>query len=200
VVVGNRKLGRYSATSGAEEATTSLPSNSQRVLVAFGFVWVSGTGNDELYRIDPATNQIAATIGLRSRPRALAAGEGAIWVCNEGDGTVQRIDGKTDEQIATVGTGTVGLADMTVGGGFIRVGTASRDLIQIDPRANSVRGKFKPASGDICRLKRCYENVEFCTVAIGKRLKANLRTKTLHIAAFVSTSLSGLAIGASIGC
>ena len=148
VVVGNRKLGRYSATSGTKEATIALPSNSQRVLVAFGFVWVSGTGNDELYRIDPATNQIAATIELRSRPRALAAGEGAIWVFNEGDGAVQRIDGKTDEQIATVDTGTVGLADMTIGGGFIWIGTAGRDLIQIDPRSNSVRGKFKPASGD----------------------------------------------------
>jgi DNA-binding beta-propeller fold protein YncE len=148
VTVGNRKLGRYSAASGAEEATISLPSNSQRVLVAFGFVWVSGTGNDELYRIDPATNQIAATIELRSRPRALAAGDGAIWVFNEGDGTVQRIDVKAGEQIATVETGTVGLADMTVGGGFIWVGTASRELIQIDPRSNSVRGKFKPASGD----------------------------------------------------
>jgi virginiamycin B lyase len=148
VTVGNRKLGRYSARSGAEEATISLPSNSQRVLVAFGFVWVSGTGDDELYRIDPVTNQIAATIELRSRPRALAEGEGAIWVFNEGDGTVQRIDGKTGQVIATVETGTVGLADMTVGGGFIWVATASRDLIQIDPRSNSVRGKFKPASGD----------------------------------------------------
>jgi DNA-binding beta-propeller fold protein YncE len=148
VTVGNRKLGRYSAASGAEEGTISLPSNSQRVLVAFGFVWVSGTENDELYRIDPATNQIVATIELRSRPRALAAGEGAIWAFNEGDGTVQRIDGKTGEQIATVETGTVGFADMTFGGGFIWIGTASRDLVQIDPRSNSVRGKFKPADGD----------------------------------------------------
>jgi streptogramin lyase len=148
VTVGNRKLGRYSAANGAEEATIPLPSNSQRVLVAFGSVWVSGTGNDELYRIDPATNQIAATIGLRSRPRALVADEGAIWVFNEGDGTIQRIDAKTGEQIATVETDTVGLADMTIGGGFVWVGTASRDLIQIDPRSNSVRGKFKPAAGD----------------------------------------------------
>ena len=148
VTVGNRKLGRYSAAGGAEEATISLPSNSQRVLVAFGFVWVSGTANDELYRIDPATNQMAATIELRSRPRALVAGEGAIWVFNEGDGNVQRIDGKTGQEIATVETGTIGLADMAVGGGFIWVGTASRDLIQIDPRSNSVRGKFKPPSGD----------------------------------------------------
>ena len=93
--------------SGAEEATISLPSSSSRVLVAFGFVWVAGTGNDELYRIDPATNQIAATVELRARPTALAAGEGAIWVFNEGDGTVQRIDGKSGQQLATLETSTL---------------------------------------------------------------------------------------------
>ena len=41
VTVGNRKLGRYSATSGAEEATISLPSNSQRgpcgIRICLGF-------------------------------------------------------------------------------------------------------------------------------------------------------------------
>lgn len=142
VVVGNKKLGRYSVMSGAEEATISLPSSSSRVLVAFGFVWVAGTGNDELYRIDPATNQIAATVELRARPTALAAGEGAIWVFNEGDGTVQRIDGKSGQLLATLETDTVGRAGLTFGGGFVWVGTSGA-IIQIDPRTNSVQGKFK---------------------------------------------------------
>jgi DNA-binding beta-propeller fold protein YncE len=148
VVVGNKKLGRYSAMSGAEEATISLPSSSSRVLVAFGFVWVAGTGNDELYRIDPATNQIVATVELRARPTALAAGEGAIWVFNEGDGTVQRIDGKSGQQLATLETDTVGRAGITFGGGFVWVGTTSGAIIQIDPRTNSVQGKFKAEAGD----------------------------------------------------
>jgi DNA-binding beta-propeller fold protein YncE len=147
VVVGNKKLGRYSAISGADEATISLPSSSSRVLVAFGFIWVAGTGNDELYRIDPATNQIAATVELRARPTALAAGEGAIWVSNEGDGTVQRIDGKSGQQLATLETGAVGRAGITVGGGFVWVGTTSGTIIQIDPRTNSVQGKFKTEAG-----------------------------------------------------
>ena len=147
VVVGNKKLGRYSAISGADEATISLPSSSSRVLVAFGFIWVAGTGNDELYRIDPATNQIAATFELRARPTALAAGEGAIWVFNEGDGTVQRIDGKSGQQLATLETGAVGRAGITVGGGFVWVGTTSGTIIQIDPRTNSVQGKFKTDAG-----------------------------------------------------
>ena len=165
VVVGNKKLGRYSTMNGAEEATISLPSDSQRVLVAFGFVWVSGTGNDELYRIDPATNQIAATIELRARPRALAAGEGAVWVFNEGDGTVQRIDGKSGELLATVETRMVGLADITAGGGFVWVGTATGDIIQINPRSNSVRGKFKVEAGGYLAIDYGGNSLWMCGMA-----------------------------------
>jgi DNA-binding beta-propeller fold protein YncE len=79
---------------------------------------------------------------LRARPTALAAGEGAIWVFNEGDGTVQRIDGKSGQQLATLGR-----AGITVGGGFVWVGTTSGAIIQIDPRTNSVLGKFKTEAG-----------------------------------------------------
>ena len=136
VLVGNEKLGRYSATSGAQEAVIRLPSNSSRVLVAFGSVWVTGTGNDELYRIDPTTDQIVATIELRARPTLLAAGEGAIWVFNERDGTVQRIDGKNGKQLATIETEAVGQAQMTVGGGFVWVLTVTGTLIQVDPHTN----------------------------------------------------------------
>ena len=68
-------LKRYSAETGAEQASISLPSRGTGVVVAFGSVWITGTGNDELYRVDPATNDIAATIELRSSPRMLVAGE-----------------------------------------------------------------------------------------------------------------------------
>ena len=147
VIPDGKKLTRYSATSVTEEATVPLPSRSSRVLVAFGSVWVSGTGNDELYRVDPTINQITATIELRAQPKALAAGEGSVWVFNEGDGTVQRIDGKSGEQLATIETDTVGKANITVGGGFVWVGAMIGAIVQIDPRTNSVRGKFKTMIG-----------------------------------------------------
>jgi virginiamycin B lyase len=140
-----KTLTRYSATSGTEEATIPLPSRSSAVLVGFGSAWVSGTGNDELYRIDPSTNQIAATIELRDRPRALTAGEGTVWVFNEGDGTVQRIDGRSGKQVATIETDIAGRAAITVGGGFAWVNTQMGDIVQIDPRTNTVHGKFKGA-------------------------------------------------------
>jgi streptogramin lyase len=90
-----KALKQYSAETGIEQVT-----------VAFGSVWITGTGNDELYRVDPATNQIIATIELQSSPRMLVAGEDSIWVFNEGDRAVQRIDGNSGKIITTIETGT----------------------------------------------------------------------------------------------
>jgi streptogramin lyase len=142
-ITDHKELRRYSAKDGAQEAAVSLPSQSSGVVVAFGSVWITGTGNDELYRVDPTTNQIAATIDLRSNPRSLVAGEGSIWVCNEGDGTVQRIDGKSGELVATIEAGAGNYCAMAIGGGFVWVSTRGQPFVQIDPRTNSVRGKYK---------------------------------------------------------
>jgi virginiamycin B lyase len=111
--------------------------------VAFGSVWITGTGNDELYRVDPTSNEIVATIELDSDPRFLAAGEGSVWVFNEGTGSVQRIDGNDSKLIATIETEAAGKGStITVGGGFVWVSTRLVPVIQIDPRTNSVRRKF----------------------------------------------------------
>ena len=142
-ITSNNELRRYSAEGGTQEAAISLPSRSSGVIVAFGSVWITGTENDELYRVDPTTNQIAATIGLRSNPRSLAVGDGSVWVRNEGDGTIQRIDGKSGDLVATIETGAVGRGGIVVGGGFVWVSTHAEPIVQIDPRTNSVRGKFK---------------------------------------------------------
>jgi streptogramin lyase len=142
-ITSNNKLRRYSSESGSAEATISLPSHSLGVIVAFGSVWITGTGNDELYRFDPSTNEIVKTIDLSSRPHSLAVGEGSVWVHNEGDGIVQRIDGKNGDLVATIETGAVGKGAIAVGGGFVWVSTHAEPIIQIDPRTNSVRGKFK---------------------------------------------------------
>lgn len=144
-ITSKNELRRYSAKDGAEEATISLPSRSTGVIVAFGQVWITGTGNDELYRVDPATNQIVATIDLNSDPLSIAAGEGSVWVHNEGNGTVQRIDGKSGDIVATIETGALGKGSIAVGGGYVWVSTHDAPIVQIDPRTNSVRGKFKIA-------------------------------------------------------
>ena len=143
-ITDHEELRRYSAESGNQQAAVALPSHSSGVIVAFGSIWITGTGNDELYRLDPTTNQIAATIELHSNPRSLVAGEGSIWVCNESDGTVQRIDGASGELVATIEAGAVGQCAIAFGGGFVWVSTrGDQPFVQIDPRTNSVRGKYK---------------------------------------------------------
>ena len=137
------QLIRYGAETGAEEAAITLPSRSTAVLAAFGSVWITGAGNEELYRVDPNSNKITATIDIGSRPGALAAGEGSVWVLNEGDGTVQRIDGTTGKLIATIDAGAIGKGALDVGGDFVWVNSRLMPIVQIDPRTNSVRGKFK---------------------------------------------------------
>ena len=145
VIAGARGtiLMRYSAASGIAQAMIPLPSRASGIVVAFGSVWVTGTENDVLYRVDPMSNQIAATIELGTRPRPLAAGEGSVWVINEGDGTIQRFDGASGKPLATIETDTVGKSAIAVGGDFVWITTRLIPLIQIDPRTNSVRGKFK---------------------------------------------------------
>jgi streptogramin lyase len=153
-LTGAKELTRYSAESGAEEATIPLPSRSAGgVLVAFGSVWVSGAQNDELYRVDPTTNQIAKTIELGVRPRALAAGEGAVWVFNDGDGTIQRIDGKSGKLVATIKIDTAGVEELAVGGGFVWASTRLGTITQIDPHTNSVRAKFRSKMGELLAIR-----------------------------------------------
>jgi virginiamycin B lyase len=143
-----KALTRFNADTGVAEAKISLPSSSTGVLVDFGSVWVTGTGNGELYRIDPKTNAIGSTIKLHDTPRLMTSGEGSVWVLNEGDGSVQRIDGKTGNLISTIETtsGFVGACcDITFGGGYVwltNLGDAPFPLAQIDPKNNRFIREF----------------------------------------------------------
>ena len=141
-------LRRYSAQTGAEQATLPLPSPSARgVVVDFGSIWVAGSRDAAaLYRIDPATNQIIATIDLNSRPVTLTSGEGSVWV-RQVDGTVQRIDGSSGQLLATFATDASGnYGDIVAGGGFVWISSRSA-LTQINSRTNSQRSRFRAPPG-----------------------------------------------------
>lgn len=141
-------LRRYSAQSGAEQATIPLPSpNARGVVVDFGSIWIAGSREVELYRIDPTTNQIISTIDLHSRPVTLASGEGSVWV-RQIDGTVQRIDGNTGKLLATFATEARDkYGDIAVGGGSLWMNSRSVALMQIDPQTNSQRSRFDAPAG-----------------------------------------------------
>jgi streptogramin lyase len=141
-------LRRYSAQTGKEQATISLPSPSTgMVVVDFGSVWVAGSRDEELYRINPATNEIVATIELHARPVDLASGEESVWV-RQADGTVQRIDGISGKLLATIATEAVdNFGGIAVGGGFVWINSRTVPLVQIDPRTNAQRSKFNAPAG-----------------------------------------------------
>ena len=142
-------LRRYSAQTGAEQATLPLPSPSARgVVVDFGSIWVAGSRDAAaLYRIDPATNQIIATIDLHSRPVALTSGEGSVWV-RQSDGAVQRIDGNSSKLLATIATEVADqYGGIAVGGGSVWINSEKVPLVQIDPQTNSQRSQFGSPPG-----------------------------------------------------
>jgi hypothetical protein len=62
-------LTRFNASTGAEEAGIKLPGGAPAVIVAYGFVWVSGFARDEMYKVDAKTNQLVQTIPLYPSPR-----------------------------------------------------------------------------------------------------------------------------------
>ena len=134
---------RFDAESGMQETTIVLPSSGAGVVVDYGSVWVTSDRADELYQIDPNTNTIVSVLPLHQSPRFIASGENSIWVLNQGDGSVQRIDGETGKLIATIEAGLAGNGgDITTGGGYVWVTTPEVPLAQIDPKTNSLVGKF----------------------------------------------------------
>jgi virginiamycin B lyase len=139
---GGYTLKRFATTNGNEQAAITLPARGFGVLVAFGAVWVTSPTNDELYRINPVSNSLMATIELSSRPRFMTASEGSIWVFNDGDGSVQRIGAASSKVVASIPTGAAGNGTITTGGGYVWASTRSSPIIQIDPRTNTVRGKY----------------------------------------------------------
>jgi streptogramin lyase len=153
VIDADSALVRFNVESGTQEAKIALPSSGAGVVVDYGSVWVTADRADELYRIDPKANKLVSTIPVHASPRFIASGENSIWVLNQGDGSVQRIDGETGAVIATIDAGLAGGGgDITTGGGFIWVTTRRIPMVQIDPRRNSVVGKFGAlAMGDAIR-------------------------------------------------
>ena len=136
-------LTRFSAATGAVEATIQLPSDGGGVLADFGSVWVVGRSKGEVYRIDPATNAIVQTIPGNPLPNFLAAGDGSVWVINSKDDVVQRIDGATGETLTSIDSGAQGQGGgIATGGGYVWVSKGGTPVVQIDPATNAALGSY----------------------------------------------------------
>ena len=99
--------------------------NPDSVLVAFGSVWVSVTGENKVVRLT-ADEQPSITdeFDVGERPEGLATSSRAIWVANSGDGSVSQIVEATGDvrTVPDVGGQPV---DLAVGAGAVWVADAS---------------------------------------------------------------------------
>ena len=140
-------LTRFSAATGAEEASIPLPAAGFGVVAAHGSVWLTSPNKNVVYRVDAKTNALVATIPVGKQPRFIASGEDSIWVFNKGDGSVQRIDGKTGAVVATIDAKLRGLnGDIAVGGGYVWVSVNILTVGQIDPTTNTLVRRFDSES------------------------------------------------------
>jgi YVTN family beta-propeller protein len=109
------------------------------VAVGAGSVWVANAGSGTVSRIDPRTHKVVATIGVRVPASDVAVGEGSVWVVGGSEGTLVRIDPRTDTPVRITnlaGSNAIapnGAYSVAAGAGSIWVGSASWNVLRIDP-------------------------------------------------------------------
>ena len=121
--------------------TSTAVNGPSGIAVGAGGVWVADSEDDAVVRIDPTTQSVTRTIAVGRSPAGIAIGAGSIWVADSGDGTVTRIDPRTNRVLARIPVGgspqaitiangrawvtvdaqAIGPADLTSGGGTLRM-------------------------------------------------------------------------------
>ncbi len=129
---------RIDPTGLQTSTAVNVPSG---IAVGAGGVWVADSEDDAVVRIDPTTQSVTRTIAVGRSPAGIAIGAGSIWVADSGDGTVTRIDPRTNRVLARIPVGgspqaitiangrawvtvdaqAIGPADLTSGGGTLRM-------------------------------------------------------------------------------
>jgi len=140
-VFGDSTLARIDRRSGRTSGSVAGGEGPAGVVVAFGSVWVSSSGDATVRRFNPATFEEGpiAQFTVGRSPAGIAAGDDAIWVANEGAGGVTRIDADIGFNSADpIRTGD-GPTSVAAGDGTIWVSNTSAGTVsRIDPRRNEV--------------------------------------------------------------
>ena len=139
---GDSALARANPAPPRAAGVGSAGTGPAAVVVAFGSIWVTNSGDATLRRFSPLTFEEGPTrvLTVGSMPTGLAAGEGAIWVANSADDYITRIDagdfGFNAARPISVGDGPT---DVAIGDGAVWVAaSAAGSITRIDPETNEV--------------------------------------------------------------
>jgi YVTN family beta-propeller protein len=138
---GDSTLARVDTSPIREEGLAVAGEGPSDVVVAFGSVWVSNSGDSSVQRFSPLTFEEGSVreLTVGRRPTGMAAGEGSIWVACTEDDYVARLESSSDFESARaipVGDGPRAVA---VGEGSVWVANAEDGTVsRIDPETNEV--------------------------------------------------------------
>jgi YVTN family beta-propeller protein len=139
---GDSTLARVDASPVREAGLTVAGEGPAAVIVAFGSVWVSNSGDASVQRFSPVSFEAGPvrefTVGRR--PTGMAAGAGAVWVACTDDDYVARLDASSGfESVRTIAVGDGPAAVATADDGSVWVAnTAGGTVARIDPATNDV--------------------------------------------------------------
>jgi DNA-binding beta-propeller fold protein YncE len=98
----DRRMWRFDARTGEQQAVIDLGFAPTSVAVAHGRVWVTDGVGDRVVCFDAADGRRLAAIAVGRGASGVAAGAGAVWVANTLAGTVSRVDPRRGRAVATI--------------------------------------------------------------------------------------------------
>jgi virginiamycin B lyase len=147
----DKRLTRYNALTGVQEAMIDLPGPGTGVVASLDSIWVTAASRPELYRIDPAGNRLAASITTFGKTHLLAADDrDSVWLWFDVEGVAQRVDARTGNILATIETGTSDMesdGDIAVGNGSVWTINRGSIVSRIDMQTNQATGTYRPPIG-----------------------------------------------------
>ena len=138
---GDSTLARVDTSPLREAGLAVAGEGPSDVVVAFGSVWVSNSGDSSVQRFDPLTFEEGSVreLAVGRRPTGMAAGQDSIWVACTEDDYVARLESSSGfESARTVPVGD-GPRAVAIGEGSVWVANAADGTVsRIDPETNDV--------------------------------------------------------------
>ncbi|MGH3126966.1 MAG: BTAD domain-containing putative transcriptional regulator, partial [Gaiellaceae bacterium] len=138
---GDSTLARVDTSPLQEAGLAVAGEGPSDVVVAFGSVWVSNSGDSSVQRFSPLTFETGSVLELTvgRRPTGMAAGEDSIWVACTEDDYVARLESRSGfESARTVPVGD-GPRAIATGADAVWVANAADGTVsRIDPETNEV--------------------------------------------------------------